>query len=68
MFSGCHRDECQTGIIWNLINDVGANSVLMKFWDELRLAGSENMTKTMVIVWDYLKQIGSWQEVKTFNI
>lgn len=68
MFSGCHRDECQPGIIWNLINDVGANSVLMKFWDELRLAGSENMTKTMVIVWDYLKQIESWQEVKTFNI
>lgn len=64
MFSGCHRDECQPGLIWNLINDVrvGANSVLMKFWDELRLVGSENMTKKMVIIWDNLKQVESWQE------
>lgn len=47
MFSGCHRDECQPDLIWNLVNDVrvGANSVLMKFWDEIRLAGSETMTK-----------------------
>lgn len=44
VFSGCHRDECQSGLIWKLINDLrdGVNRVLMKFWDEFRLASSEN--------------------------
>lgn len=66
MVSGYHRDECQPGLIWKLINyvAVGANSVLMKHWDGLRLEGSVNMTKKMVIIWEKLKQVETARKLK----